>query len=53
MKEGYWEVSEEFRLYFKLYDDKKRKRLVQIDDSGNDEDVVSLDSHEVKMKLAW
>ena len=51
MKEGYWEVSEEFRLYFKLYDDKKRKRLVQIDDSGNDEDVVSLDSHEVKIKL--
>src|SRR5262249_39702253 len=42
---------QEFRLYFNLYEDKNRKKLIRIDDSGNDEDVVLIEGREVKIRL--
>ena len=28
MKDGYWEVSEEFRFYFNLYEDRRNKKFI-------------------------
>jgi hypothetical protein len=50
IRSDYWEVSEDFRLYFNLYDDKARRRLLHIDDNGDEHDAVVLADHEIKIK---
>lgn len=50
MKDGYWEVSEEFRFYFNLYEDRLNNKFVYIDDNGDDEDVVIITNKEIKIK---
>jgi len=50
MKEGYWEILEEFRYYFNLYEDRVNKKYVFIDENGDDEDVVLISDTEVKIK---
>lgn len=51
MKDGYWEVSEEFRHYFNLYEDHPHNKFVLIDDNGDDEDVILMSDDEIKIKL--
>lgn len=50
IKDGYWEVSEEFRLYFNLFEDKKNSKFILIDDDGDEEEVVIMDENEIKIK---
>ncbi len=50
MKDGYWEVSEEFRYYFNLYEDKRNNKFILIDDNGDDEDVISMSENEIRIK---
>jgi len=40
IRPGYWEVSEDFRLYFNLYDDKLGRKLLRIDDNGDQHEAV-------------
>lgn len=51
MKEGYFEISEEFRHYFNLYYDKVNNRFLKIDDNGDDEVVILMSDNEIKIKL--
>src|SRR5688572_14770342 len=51
MKEGYWDISEEFRLYFNLYEETNRNKYIKIDDSGNDEEVIKIEGRSIKIKL--
>lgn len=51
MKDGYWEVSEEFRFYFNLYEDRLNNKFIFIDDNGDDEDVILMSDKEIKIKL--
>ena len=50
IRPDYWEVSEDFRLYFNLYEDKIRRRFLHIDDNGDEHDAVVLSDHEIKIK---
>ena len=51
MKDGYWEISEEFRHYFNLYDDRPNNKFILIDENGDDEDVILVSEKEMKIKL--
>jgi hypothetical protein len=51
MKDDYWEVSEEFRRYFNLYEDKANNKFVLIDDNGDDEEVILITETEIKIKV--
>lgn len=50
IRPDYWEVSEDFRLYFNLFDDKARRRFLHIDDNGDEDDAVVFSDHEIKIK---
>jgi hypothetical protein len=51
IKEDYWEISEEFRHYFNLYEDRRNNKFILIDDNGDDEDVILLSENTIKIKL--
>ena len=51
MKDGYWEVLEEFRHYFNLYEDRLHNKFILIDDNGDDEDVILMSDNKIKIKL--
>lgn len=50
IRPGYWEVSEDFRLYFNLYDDKSGRKLLRIDDNGDELEAVLMKDGEIKIK---
>ncbi|HEY4526740.1 MAG TPA: hypothetical protein VJK53_02735 [Candidatus Paceibacterota bacterium] len=50
MKDGYWEIAEEFRLYFNLYEDRRNNKFIRVDDNGDDEDAVLILDKEIKIK---
>jgi hypothetical protein len=50
IRPDYWEVSEDFRLYFNLYDDKLGRRLLRIDDNGDEHEAVLMKDGEIKIK---
>lgn len=55
-KPDYYEISEEFKLYFDLYEDRKGPKdikLIHIDDNGDDNEVVIIEENLVKVKLAY
>ena len=51
IKEGYWEISEEFRHYFKLYDDRINGKLILIDDNGDENDAVVVEKNNIQVKI--
>ena len=50
IRPGYWEVAEEFRLYFNLYDDRQNNKLLFIDNNGDEHDAVLMSATEIKIK---
>lgn len=50
LRPDYWEVSEDFRLYFNLYDDKFGRKLLRIDDNGDEHEAVLMKDGEIKIK---
>lgn len=55
-KPDYYEISEEFRLYFDLYEDRKNKKnikFIHIDDNGDDNEVVIIEEDSVQVKLSY
>jgi len=53
IKEGYKEISEEFRHYFNLFEDRKNNKFIAIDDDGNEEDVIVMDDNKIQIKLKY
>lgn len=56
VKDDYYEISEEFRLYFNLFEDRKslkESKFIHIDDNGDEEEVVLINENEVKVKLKF
>ena len=56
VKDDYYEISEEFRLYFNLFEDRKslkESKFIHIDDNGDDDEVVLVNDNEVKVKLKF
>lgn len=51
LRPGYWELAEEFRLYFDLCEDRPSGRFILLNENGDEEDVVSISEKEIKVKL--
>lgn len=51
MKENYFEISEEFRLFHNLYHDKETNTYIKIDDAGNEETIAIVKPNEVRIRL--
>ncbi len=51
MKDGYYEISEEFRHYFNLYEDKIHNKFLRVDDNGDDEEIILMSESEIKIKV--
>ena len=51
VKENYFEISEEFRLFHNLYHDKKTDTYIKIDDAGNQETIAIVKPNEVQIRL--
>ena len=51
MKEDYLEISEEFRLFHRLYHDKETNTYIKIDDAGNETTVAIVKPDEVQIRL--
>ena len=50
-REAYSEISEEFRLFHNLYDDKKQDAYIKIDDEGNEHRVAVVEPDCIKIRL--
>ncbi len=55
-KEGYIEISEEFRLYFDLYEDRSNKgvfKFIIFHDDGEDECIAEITTCQAKIKIKY
>lgn len=55
-KESYYEISEEFRLYFNLFEkllDRGEKVFIYTNDDGDEDDVVKVGKESVSIKLKY
>jgi len=56
IKEDYYEISEEFRLYFNLFEYRKNLKdvkFIHVDDNGDENEVILINENEVKIKLRY
>ena len=51
VREGYKELSEEFRLFHRLYHDQKDSQFIKIDDDGNEHLIATIEPALVKVRL--
>ncbi len=50
IKQDYWEVAEEIRLFFNLFEDKQNRKFIYINDNGDEEEVIIFEEENVKIK---
>src|SRR3989344_1768104 len=53
LKQDYWEVTEDIRLFFNLFEDKKGGVFIFVDDNGDEEDIISITENEIKIKKSF
>jgi len=51
MREKYLEISEEFRLFHRLFHDQKQNQYVKIQDSGSEHPVVKVKPNQIEIRL--
>lgn len=51
MRDGYKEISEEFRLFHNLYHDRKTDKYIKIDEAGNEDVVAIIEANRVQIRL--
>ena len=51
MRDGYREISEEFRLFHNLYHDRKTDKYIKIDDAGHENVVAVVEPNRVQIRL--
>ena len=51
IREGYKEISEEFRHFHRLYHDRKTDKYIKIDDAGNEEVVAVVQLNQIDIRL--
>ncbi len=51
MREDYKEISEEFRLFHRLYYDKKTDKYLKFDDDGNETVVIVFEDDRIKIRV--
>lgn len=50
VKNDYWEIIEELRLFFNLFEDRVNKKFIYINDNGDEEDIIIFEDNSVKIK---
>jgi hypothetical protein len=50
LKHNFWEINEEFRHYFDLYEDKKNGKFIEIDDNGDETEVVVIQKDSIRIR---
>lgn len=53
IRENYYEVLEEFRYYFNLFEDRNNRKYIAIDDNGDETDVILIGENEIKIELKY
>jgi len=53
IKDGYWEILEEFRNYFNFYEDKNNNKHLFIDENGDEHEVIIIEKDNIKIKLKY
>ncbi len=53
LKEDYWEITEDIRLFFNLFEDKANRKFLYIDDNGDEEEVIVFSEKEIKIKKLY
>ncbi|MCH7872798.1 MAG: hypothetical protein IID33_13970 [Planctomycetes bacterium] len=51
MRPDYTEISEEFRLFHRLYDDREQNHFIKFDDDGNEILVATIEPNRVQVRL--
>lgn len=51
LRKNYMEINEEFRLFHRLYHDRKLDHYIKIDDDGNEELVAVVEANQVQIRL--
>ena len=51
LRDPYLEISEEFRLFHRLYHDRKKDEYIKIDAAGNESQVAIVEPHRVQIRL--
>lgn len=51
MRPDYQEINEEFRLFHRLYHDRKENKYVKIDDDGNEQVIAIIESSKIQIRL--
>lgn len=51
MRPDYYEISEEFRLFHRLFHDRKQEKYIKIDDSGTEHEVVIVEPGRIQIRL--
>lgn len=51
IREKYFEISEEFRHYHNLYEDKKTGNFFNFDNNGDEEEVIKIEKNKAQIKL--
>lgn len=50
IKEDYWEIAEDIKLFFNLFEDKQNKKFIYINDNGDEDNVIVFDEEGIKIK---
>ena len=50
IRPAYWEISEDFRLFFNLYEDRPNKRFLKIDNNGDEHEAIRMAASEIRVK---
>ena len=50
IRPAYWEISEDFRLFFNLYEDRPNKRFLIIDNNGDEHEAIRMAASEIRVK---
>ena len=51
MRDNYKELSEEFRLFHRLYHDRKLDHYIKFDDDGNEERICVIEPNKIQIRL--
>ncbi len=52
-RNDYFEISEEFRLFFNLYEDRKKNVFIYFDENGDEEEVIRILNGKIDIKLRF
>ena len=51
IRDNYWEISEEFRLFHSLYHDSAKNGYIKFDDAGNETRVAVVEQDHIRIRL--